>query len=576
MTAGGPARGLIDNRFELLERLGGGGMGLVWRARDTALEREVALKEVRPAGAAAFDDDPVAAHVQRERVLREARALARLHHPNVVTIYHIVDSVEHQYPWLVMELVSGGSLDDRIKRAPLSPAQTARIGRGVLAALRAAHEAGIQHRDVKPANVLLRADGTPVLTDFGIAALREATALTTTGTLIGSPEYIAPERIRGQEGDPASDLWSLGMLMYVAVEGDNPLRRDSTLATIAAVLDAPLPEPRGAGPLTPVLAALLVRDPAARVDAARLDQLLAEVQRETDQPSGADPRYGQQFQAQSLLQPPPLYQTPSLAQSPSPAQSQSQFPPQAYQHPQQAWSPTGASAQHWQPQDQAQAQRRRRNRTFVASVTGVAVAGLSAALIWTLRDSASASTGGGGSQATGTASASGSAAAGAAATSPSPADQGTGTGDQGSQTNLLTPAGARTAVSALKKQIGSRKIVQFDVYSGYAIAQVLTASDPTEYDEYTYRDGQLNSSPGGTITDEVAFDPGAINWNILPTLLTEAKQRLKVANPTSEYLIIEGNFFGEGPGIGVYISNDYNKGGYMFTDFKGNIIRTVQ
>ena len=275
MTAGGPGRGLIDGRFELLERLGGGGMGLVWRARDTMLQREVALKEVRPAESAVYDDDPVAAHVMRERVLREARALARLHHPNVVTIYHIVDSVEQRHPWLVMELVTGGSLDDRIKRGSLPPQEAAHIGRGILAALRAAHAAGIQHRDVKPANVLLRPDNTPVLTDFGIAALRESSSLTATGALIGSPEYIAPERIRGQEGDPASDLWSLGMLMYVALEGRNPLRRDTTLATLAAVLDSPIPEPAHAGPLTPVLAALLTRDPSARPDAAQLDHLLS-------------------------------------------------------------------------------------------------------------------------------------------------------------------------------------------------------------------------------------------------------------------------------------------------------------
>ncbi|MFD0345430.1 serine/threonine-protein kinase [Kitasatospora aburaviensis] len=122
-------------------------------------------------------------------------------------------------PWLVMELVSGGSLADRIARGPLTVPEAARIGRGVLAALRAAHAAGIQHRDVKPGNVLLRPDGTPVLTDFGIAAMQDATALTATGALIGSPEYIAPERIRGEEGNPSSDLWSLGMMLYVAVEG---------------------------------------------------------------------------------------------------------------------------------------------------------------------------------------------------------------------------------------------------------------------------------------------------------------------------------------------------------------------
>ncbi|HXR73316.1 serine/threonine-protein kinase [Actinocrinis sp.] len=549
MTAGGPARGLIDGRFELLERLGGGGMGLVWRARDTALEREVALKEVRPAGIATFDDDPIAAHVQRERVLREARALARLHHPNVVTIHHIVDSVQYRYPWLVMELVSGGSLDERIKRGPLTPAQVAHVGRGVLAALRAAHEAGIQHRDVKPANVLLRADGTPVLTDFGIAALRESTALTTTGTLIGSPEYIAPERIRGHEGDPASDLWSLGMLMYVAVEGDNPLRRETTLATIAAVLDAPLPEPRRSGPLAPILAALLVRDPAARPDAARLDQLLAAAQREHP--------LAQQSTSWNAWSPNDAAAQNSQSQpvSPSPLPSPSQ--PLSQPH--------------------LQMPRKRRNGAFVASVAGVAVVGLSAALVWTLHNqSASASTGNGGTHGAGTPSAADSANAAAATASASATDQAPDTGSQGSQLNLLTSAGARTLVNALKQQVGSRKIVELDIYPDHASAEVLTAGDPTEYDDYTYRGGQMENAPGGTISDEAAFDPGAINWNKVPTLLTEAEQRLKVANADSEYLIIAGNFFGDGPGIGVYIDNNYSAGGYMLTDFKGNILRVVK
>ncbi|WP_344339736.1 serine/threonine-protein kinase, partial [Kitasatospora putterlickiae] len=275
MNTGGPGTRLIDNRFELLERLGGGGMGLVWRARDTMLHREVALKEVRPPDPAMAAADPTAADELRERVLREARALARLQHPNVAVIHHIVDTPGHPHPWLVMELVTGGSLADRIARGPLTVPEAARIGRGVLAALCAAHAAGIQHRDVKPGNVLLRADGTPVLTDFGIAAMRDATALTATGALIGSPEYIAPERIRGEEGNPSSDLWSLGMLLYVAVEGHHPLRRATSLATLAAVLDEPLPPPTRCGPLGPVLTALLARDPAVRPGAAHLDQVLA-------------------------------------------------------------------------------------------------------------------------------------------------------------------------------------------------------------------------------------------------------------------------------------------------------------
>ncbi|MFJ6946096.1 protein kinase [Streptomyces wuyuanensis] len=269
---------LIDGRFELIERLGSGGMGTVWRARDTVLHREVALKAVR--------SDASASEAVRERVLREARALARISHAHVVTIHHIVDAEPH--PWIVMELVPGISLQDRLALGPLTPPEAARLGRQVLSALRAAHAAGIQHRDVKPANVLLRPGGSPgtdgpgaaaaVLTDFGIAALQGSTALTATGELIGSPEYMAPERVRGRDDDPASDLWSLGLVLYVGVEGVSPMRRPTTLATLAAVLDEAVPPPVRSGPLAPVLQALLVRDPAARPDAARLDAMLARVE----------------------------------------------------------------------------------------------------------------------------------------------------------------------------------------------------------------------------------------------------------------------------------------------------------
>lgn len=234
---------VIDGRFELVERLGGGGMGTVWRARDLALHRDVALKEVRPPDPALAEYDVEGARTLRARVLREARALARIDHPGVVTIHHIVDAGEGTYPWLVMELVTGGSLQDRLDRGPMTPAEAAVLGHRLLAALTAAHERDIEHRDVKPANVLLRPDGRPVLTDFGIAAIRESTVLTASGSIIGSPDYMAPERIRGRSSGPAADLWSLGMLLYVAVEGHHPLRRENTLATLAAVLSDDVPPP---------------------------------------------------------------------------------------------------------------------------------------------------------------------------------------------------------------------------------------------------------------------------------------------------------------------------------------------
>lgn len=225
---------VLDGRFELVERLGSGGMGTVWRARDIALHREVAVKQVRPLAPELVPKGSDASRVLRERVLSEARALARLSHPHVVTIYHVIDDGDGSYPLLVMELVPGSSLAELLNEGTLlTPQEAARVGRQVLAALRTAHAAGIRHRDVKPANVMLRPDGDAVLTDFGIAALQRtgstdsavgSAPLTATGELIGTPDYLAPERIRGTNDDPASDLWSLGMTLYVCVEGHNPLR----------------------------------------------------------------------------------------------------------------------------------------------------------------------------------------------------------------------------------------------------------------------------------------------------------------------------------------------------------------
>ncbi|MFJ6179246.1 protein kinase, partial [Streptomyces bacillaris] len=225
---------------------------------------------------------------------------------------------------------AGSSLQDRLAEGPMDPAEAAELGRGILSALVAAHASGIQHRDVKPANVLLRPDGRPVLTDFGIAAIRESTSLTMTGALIGSPDYIAPERIRGTEGDPSSDLWSLGMMLYVAVEGHHPLRKATTLATLAAVLDEEVPPPVRAGALTPVLKALLTRDIPARPDAATLDRMLAEAAtRPTATPA----------------QPAPVQPAPdprSAYGSPPPSPAQPTRPPTGFGHPQAFASPADA------------------------------------------------------------------------------------------------------------------------------------------------------------------------------------------------------------------------------------------
>ncbi|MDI3389732.1 serine/threonine-protein kinase [Streptomyces sp. B-S-A8] len=358
---------VVDGRFELIERLGSGGMGTVWRARDTVLHREVALKEVRsPDPAQSPEAGADADRVLRERVLREARALARLSHPHVVTIHHIVDAAVEGHPWLVMELLPGHTLQDRLAQGPLDPREAARLGRQVLSALRAAHAAGIQHRDVKPANVMLREDGSAVLTDFGIAALQGTSSLTATGDLIGSPEYIAPERIRGTDDDPASDLWSLGLVLYVAVEGVSPLRRATTLATLAAVLDEPVPPPVRSGPLAPVLAALLVRDPAARPDAARLDALLGQVESGTAAALASQPTRT----SYAPTPPPP----PTAVDSPRPVPLPGRAEPGEYGQTSPYVYPYGEAAP---PPQTRQQQPGGRSRTPVL----VAVIGLAVALV---------------------------------------------------------------------------------------------------------------------------------------------------------------------------------------------------
>ncbi|WP_436842904.1 serine/threonine-protein kinase [Streptomyces collinus] len=263
---------VIADRYRLLSPLGEGGMGTVWRARDEVLHREVAVKEVRaPAGLDVADVERLYARLERE-----AWAAARVGNRNVVTVYDV--AMEGGRPWIVMELVRGLSLADRLDaEGPFPPERAAHIGAEVLAALRAAHAAGVLHRDVKPANVLLADDGRVVLTDFGIATVEGSSALTMTGEVIGSPEFLAPERALGRNPGPESDLWSLGVLLYAAVEGNSPFRHDTPLSTLRAVVDDELPEPRRAGPLAPVIEGLLRKDPAERLSAERAEQDLRTV-----------------------------------------------------------------------------------------------------------------------------------------------------------------------------------------------------------------------------------------------------------------------------------------------------------
>ncbi|SDG81332.1 Serine/threonine protein kinase [Sinosporangium album] len=258
----------VAGRYLLIEQIGQGGMGVVWRAHDELLDRVVAVKEVRYAG---VDDEKRAS--LNQRTMREARAAGRLDHPSVVVIHDVIE--EDGRPWIVMQLVRSRSLGTVVRtQGPLAPHYAASVGLQVLGALRAAHAAGVLHRDVKPENVLLADDGRVVLTDFGIATTEEDPALTSTGAVIGTPAFLPPERLNGLPATAESDLWSLGATLYAAVEGRSPFDRGATAPTMAAVLyDEPTPMAR-AGLLAPVITGLLAKDPDTRMRAEEAAELL--------------------------------------------------------------------------------------------------------------------------------------------------------------------------------------------------------------------------------------------------------------------------------------------------------------
>lgn len=266
-----PNGGLIAGRYRLMDVIGHGGMGTVWRAVDASLDRPVAVKELRLPP----ELDPRERDVRCKRIVREAMTAARLSHPSVATVYDVV--TEDGRPWLVMELVRARPLDRVVAEdGPLPPERATRIGKQVLSALVAAHAAGVLHRDVKPSNVLLTDRGRAVLTDFGIATFAGDVSLTRTGQVVGSPSFMPPERARGRSATPAADLWALGATLFMAVEGRPPFERETAIATLSALVGEEPPEAVHAGALRPVIARLLSRDPQARPDAAQAALLLSQ------------------------------------------------------------------------------------------------------------------------------------------------------------------------------------------------------------------------------------------------------------------------------------------------------------
>ncbi|WP_261720458.1 serine/threonine-protein kinase [Streptomyces sp. FZ201] len=576
MNDGVSGRRVIDGRFELEARLGGGGMGMVWRARDLVLDRAVALKEVRPSDPGLAEYDPQAAATLRARVLREARALARVDHPNVVTIHHVVDGGDHAYPWIVMELVTGGSLQDRLEQGPLTPVEAARIGREVLAALRAAHDVGIQHRDVKPANVLLRPDGRPVLTDFGIAAIRESTVLTMTGSLIGTPDYMAPERISGGEGGPGSDLWSLAMMLYVAVEGHHPLRRGTTLATLAALLSEELPPPQRSGPLTPFLNAMLAKDPARRPDTETADRMLAAAAEATG------PQAGHPATSYPLA-PPPGPSAPVTPATPAGFGP----PPTGFGPPAQTvtpggWTPSPGTTTV-QPTAPRPGGRGKRGLAVASSAAGVLLVGT---LVWNFLpdDNGKADNSSAGSPGTSTPDARKSSSPTTSGSSPTstakPDASRSASADKiDTKNGLLTPDGIRMALAAIEEETGRNRAGDLTIYPDYVNVQLMVEGSDTKYDSYTYRLGRgvekgIISSTIFSGNRPFTFDD--FDWDVVPALLKRAEKELNVDKPTSRYVLVRAasETFDTPLGLAVYLGDEYATG-YLDADLKGNVTRVM-
>ncbi|HJQ47615.1 MAG TPA: serine/threonine-protein kinase [Amycolatopsis sp.] len=264
------ADSLLAGRYRLQSRLGAGAMGVVWLALDERLQRLVAVKQLWPG--------PADSEESRQRVMREGRIAARLRHPHVITVH---DVAEHNgQPALVMEYLPSRSLAAILaERDTLRPARVARIGAQAAAALAAAHAAGIVHRDVKPGNLLVGDDGVAKIADFGISHASGDISVTREGVVAGTPAYLAPEVAQGEQPSPDSDIYSLGSTLYAAVEGTPPFggEADNSIALLHRVAAADFPEPEQAGPLTPVLLAMLRPDPADRPTAAQVAAALESV-----------------------------------------------------------------------------------------------------------------------------------------------------------------------------------------------------------------------------------------------------------------------------------------------------------
>jgi serine/threonine protein kinase len=289
---------VIAGRYALVAELGRGGMGIVWRAQDRHIGRFVAIKELHLPDGIAHEER----RVLEERALREARTAGKLNDPSIVTVYDAIN--ENGTTYIVMELVEAATLSTLIStHGPMPPNQVVSIALQALSALETAHAAGIVHRDVKPGNLMVRPDGKLKLTDFGIAQAVDDPRLTTSGSLIGSPAYMAPERIHGHEAGPASDLWALGATLCYAVEGWSPFERSSTASTLHAIMSETPRLTRATGVLGAVITGLLIADPNARLSGPQARAMLSSIGNQPTPPTGIPPAQTHQYQQTQAADP---------------------------------------------------------------------------------------------------------------------------------------------------------------------------------------------------------------------------------------------------------------------------------
>ena len=379
MSVTQPGR-VIAGRYRLLTQLGSGGAGVVWRARDQLLDRDVAVKDIsRPA----LDADSWSESYQR--TMREARAAARISHPGVAAVYDVVASADDGL-CIVMELIDGRPLSDLIaEAAPLGPPAVADIGSQVLAALMAGHAAGVLHRDLKPANVLITPAGRAVLTDFGIATLTDDKSITRTGVVLGTPGYVAPERVHGEPATPAADLWSLGATLYAAAAGAGPYDGyDGVIATMYAIATSDPPTLPAGGPLGELIGRLMSRDARLRPSAAETAQALAEA---TVDVAGVPPVAADAPLSAPAPAPPPLAAPPPPAEISAPTISSELLAPLPLPVPEPSQDPDpGGLVPGRRPRSPRHFSRGARTGAF-AAVGAVAVAVIVVATLSTAKPS---------------------------------------------------------------------------------------------------------------------------------------------------------------------------------------------